>query len=186
MKIRKEKKKKLEENRIMGEDPEYEYEWNNFVIVQVIDLDDDEAEQIEESGVEAQKKEVHYSNLLDELTTKNNPNMTQKPKRNQNPVNANEKPRVVNTAGNDEKAEGSTMYYKCPICFKKILAKDFNEHYKEELKSQQMQKEEKDVKKIEEEVPMQNKVQTYLNDRKNKKNNEEIVFKKKNKPDFLK
>jgi len=38
MKIRKEKKKKLEENRIMGEDPEYEYEWNNFVIVQVIDF----------------------------------------------------------------------------------------------------------------------------------------------------
>ena len=185
MKIRKEKKKKLEENRIMGEDPEYEYEWNNFVIVQVIDLDDEDA-KIEESGIEAEKKEVHYSNLLDELDTSNKKQVKQDiPSTNpQKSINKG----GVNKGGGSNKEEENTMYYQCPICFKKIPAKDFNEHYKEELKLQQIQKEQKEAKLKNQAMggeKMSDTVQNYLMDRQNKKNQNEIIFKKKTKPDFL-
>jgi hypothetical protein len=182
MRIRKEKRKKLEENRIMGEDPEYEYEWNNFVIVQVIDLDDEDTD-IQESGIETKKKEVHYSNLLDELNSSKKQNKQESRENKRNLVN-----KPMSKGEPKEKEEGTTMYYQCPICFKKIPAKDFNEHYKEELKLQQIQKEGGnkggDVKPEKEE--MSNNVQNYLMDRQNKKSQNEIVFKKKAKPDFLK
>ena len=195
MKIRKEKKRKLEENRLMGEDPEYEYEWNNFSIVQVIDLDDDDSGEIEESRVRAEKQEVQYSNLLNELKT-NDPIKTPQPDskitNKTHQKNEHSRPRNpvdVKTPVVKPKDEG-TVYYKCHLCFQQIPAKDYNEHYKEELRKKKMREEalqnSKQKNEKDKAVDIKTNLQSYLIDRKAKKKQDNMIFKKKDKPDFLK
>lgn len=177
----------------MGEDPEYEYEWNNFSIVQVIDLDD---EDIEESQVRAAKEEVQYSNLLDELKTAEQ----QKGPRaatGQSTRTRREKPKArLETVREEsepvEKAnrEQETIYYKCHLCFQQIPAKDYNEHYKEELKRMQLKEEEQRTSSQRageaKGEDIKNNLQSYLIERKAKKKQNDMIYKKKEKPDFLK
>ena len=173
MRLKREKKKKMEENRLMGEDPEYEYEWNNFAIVQVIDLEEDD-ENIEEA-VKTQKQEVHYSNLLEELDT------GEKRKMSSIEEESEERPQ--------EEQEKGVVKYKCHFCFKQIPANEFNEHYKEELKKKELQemevKEKENQGEKEKKEGIGNNLQNYLKGRKAKMQ-DDILFKKKDKPDFLK
>lgn len=176
----------------MGEDPEYEYEWNNFSIVQVIDLDDEDDEDIEESQVRAARQEVHYSNLLDELKTEE---LQKKPKATAVMVREKQKAELETVQEEQEpveevKGDQGTIYYKCHLCFQQIPAKDYNEHYKEELRRMKIKEEaNQDAPRPVEEtkgVDIKNNLQSYLIERKAKKKQNNIVYKKKEKPDFLK
>ena len=60
--MKKERQKKIDDSRRRGEDVEYEYEWNNFVIVQTITFDVEAENQA--------KQKSQYNNLLSNLGRK--------------------------------------------------------------------------------------------------------------------
>lgn len=202
---------------MIGENTEYEYEWNNFVIVQTINLDNNDKPEEEAINTKTAKQEVHYSNLLSELGTLKESNQIQQPPvkipptdiqnnggtKNSQIENSARTSHLTETNKNNSNlnrvsSKEEIIYYKCHLCFQHIPANEFNEHYKAELKAKQKEEEAFEQNIQEETLPeikpeedtaakqVDDKFQNIILKRERKKNQDDIEFKKKEMPDFLK